>query len=386
MPSLSKVAIRSPGSTKLGEAGDVALEIAKYDELIRQKRELYEAVRTKREQLQMEEKGPARVRLVASALEPNRPDNDRRLLLSAAALVLSAGVGLGASYFRGTLDKRIHDPRELRHMVQVPFLGLLPKLPARIVPRELGGTMGRATSAASLNPRLMLVENMRMIRTTLLERVNQTGEQVVLITSSLPSTGKTSVAVLLAQSLAMVGKKVLLVEADLRRPILGQRLGLQSECGLAALLAGEASDEQAVVRSPGGRFDLVLAGGLPESFNPELMANGMFSACIARWRKQYDFVLLDSPPLLRVADAQILAGHADGTVMVLRSSHDRRAEALQAFAQLHAAGGALLGTVLIGGDFGRDYDPYDSSVGYLYGSGRRAGGANGGAGGNSTVS
>lgn len=342
------------------QAGEIAQEIASYDEQIKQKRELYEAVRNRRDVLQMEKQAPARVKVVAYATEPSAPDNDRRLLLSALALIGALGGGVTVGYLRSLVDKRIYDVSELRHMYQVPFLGMLPKLSSTHLPRELGGTMGLNGPVDAVgNPRLALMENMRMVRTTLLERVAQTGERVVLITSSLPNTGKSSVAVLLAQSLAVVGKKVLLVEADLRRPVLGQRLGIASGRGLATLLTGQAVSGDVVARPQGTRFDLIPAGDVPDTFDPELLANGVFSSCMSQWRQQYDFVLLDSPPLLRVADAQILAGSVDGTIMVLRSSHDRRTETMDAISQLAAVGGTLLGTVLIGSESGAgDYGSY----------------------------
>jgi polysaccharide biosynthesis transport protein len=345
---------------KLGEAGDVALEIANYDERIRQKRELYEAVRLRREQLEMEQKAPARVRVASYSTEPVKPFNDRRILLTAVAVIGSLGAGLGVGYLRSAIDKRIYEAGEIQHFAAAPFLGLLPKLPAPQLPQEIGG--GGAITVS----RRVLMESMRMIRTTLLERVHTTGERVVLVTSSMPETGKTSVAVLLAQSLAMVGKRVLLVEADLRRPVLASRLGVGQSKGLGSLLAENTCDDEVIVHPKCVRFDLVPAGELPPDFDPELMADGNFRACVARWRERYDFVLLDSPPLLRVADAQILAGAVDGTIMVLRSSHDRRNETLQAFAQLSAVGGTLLGTVLIGGQFGRGYPSADDRYGYAY--------------------
>lgn len=181
----------------------------------------------------------------------------------------------------------------------------------------------------------------------------------MLITSSLPGTGKTSVSLLLAKSLAVVGKKVLLVEGDLRRPTLAERMKLTTNEGLASVLSGGRDDREAILNSGLSNLDVLPAGSIPENFNTELLANGVFENCVEAWKRRYDFVLIDSPPLLPVADAQILAGHAEGTVMVLRSSHDRKKEAADAFAQLKAAGGNLIGTVLIGGRFSqRDGDGY----------------------------
>jgi capsular exopolysaccharide synthesis family protein len=153
------------------------------------------------------------------------------------------------------------------------------------------------------------------------------------------------VAVLLARSLAQLGKRTLLVEADLRRPALSQNLKLDSRAGLAALLAGTVDEKNVLVPTDLENLDLVPAGARPGEFNAELLANGVFTDCLERWRKAYDFVLLDSPPVPVVADARILAAHADGTILVLRSAHCRRTEVMRAYLDLQAGGSSLLGTI-----------------------------------------
>ncbi|MCH7841025.1 MAG: CpsD/CapB family tyrosine-protein kinase, partial [Planctomycetes bacterium] len=169
---------------------------------------------------------------------------------------------------------------------------------------------------------------------------------------------KTSFAVLLARSLAMLGRRTLLVEADLRRPSLAERLNLDTESGLAALLMGSTADESVIVRSSVDKLDILAAGELPENFSAELLANGVLSRCLERWKEKYDFVLLDSPPVLPVADARILSSQADGTILVLRSSHCRRAEVAQACTDLTDAGGRLVGAVLVGVPIGSVYGGY----------------------------
>jgi capsular exopolysaccharide synthesis family protein len=174
------------------------------------------------------------------------------------------------------------------------------------------------------------------------------------------------VALGLARSLALLGRKTLLVEADLRRPVLCERLGLEPQVGLASLLVRSATDLQAIVPGDIPKLDVMMAGGRPEDFDPELLANGVFAAYLKKWRRRYEFILLDSPPVLPVADARILASQADGTIMVLRSSHCRRTDVMQTYAHLSAAGGTLLGTVLVGARHGHhgysyDYKAYQSS-------------------------
>jgi Mrp family chromosome partitioning ATPase len=110
-----------------------------------------------------------------------------------------------------------------------------------------------------------------------------------------------------------------------------------------------------ILASGAVNLDVILAGAVPETFDPELLAANVFKDCLRRWRERYDFVLLDSPPVLAVADPQVMAGMADGVIMVLKVSYDRRTEAVDAYNQLLAAGANVLGTVVIGGDEASGY-------------------------------
>ena len=125
------------------------------------------------------------------------------------------------------------------------------------------------------------------------------------------------------------------------------------------MLAGTARHGQVIVSSDIPRLDVLPAGERSVDFDPELLANGVFRTCLARWKKAYDFVVVDSPPVLPVADARIIAGQVDGTIMVSRVSHCRRMDVIQACADVTSAGGPLLGTVLVG-------VPHGSRYGYSY--------------------
>ena len=340
---------------KVVEAGDIATEIAQYDEEIRQKRELYEAVRGRLTAFEMEGKAPARISIASLAILPSEPSQDRRFLLTGMCLACGLMLGVGVAYLRGVLDPRIRRAEDLRRTAQIPFLGQLPPLPAT------ENLMGLCHPAVT--------EAMRMVRTALLERLNGTAGRVVLITSSTSEAGKTSVAILLARSLAQLGKRTLLVEADLRRPSVSGRLGMEVKRGLVSVLLQQVEDREAIQPTSVPNFDVLVAGEQPESFDTERLANGVFSACLERWRKKYEFVLLDSPPVLPVADARILAGQADGTIMVMRAAHCRRPDVARTYADLTAVGGRIVGTILVGV---RDDSGYGYSGGYNYHSGPKA--------------
>ena len=336
---------------RIMEAANVAKKLADYEEKITRKRELYGRVQARLTALEMEGKAAGRVSIASLATAPSWPTRDRRKKLTVVCLGGAMMLGWALAYVRTSTDQRIREVRDVQGSVRVPFLGQLPSLPTE------------TDLLADCSP--LLVETTRMVRTALLKRLSGTNKRVILITSSSCQSGKTSVAILLARSLALLGKKVLLVEADLRRPSLSGRLNLDSKSGLAASLTGAADDEQAILSTSVTGFDVLVAGEYLAGFDAELLANGVLASCLKRWERRYDFVLLDSPPVLPVADARILAGQADGTIMVLRASHSRRSEVDQAYADLSAAGGTLLGTILVGvrggsgaGYYYDEYGPY----------------------------
>ena len=329
---------------RVANVGDVAQDMARYDEEIRQKRDLLEHVRTRITQLEMESKAPGRISVAARATSSSQPYKDRRIAMTVLALGGAFMFGLFLGYVRVLTDQRIREVGDVQQAGRIPFLGKLPHL-------------APATNLLTDNDP-MVMENVRMVRTALLQRLTGTGKRVILITSSSSRAGKSSFAVLLCRSLAQLGKRTLLVEADLHRPSLAGYLGIGAKVGLARLLTDRLDDSDAIISPDTCRFDVLPAGERIEDFNYELLANGVFSACLERWKERYDYVVLDSPPFLPVADARILASQADGTIMVLRSAHCRRDEAVQAYAGLSAGGGTLLGTVLVGARLGSDHGYY----------------------------
>ena len=203
-----------------------------------------------------------------------------------------------------------------------------------------------------------------MVRTALLNRIQSDGTSAVLITSAGPNVGKTTVAINVAKSLAECGKHVLLVDADMRNSDLSDRMGIQSGPGLVAVLRGEATDEDALVQSDIVGLSVLPAGTIEARSDAELLANGKFEGCLSRWRETFDVILFDAPPVLPVADAQILSSHLDGTILVTRERHCHRDEIEATLTQLEASGGRLLGTIFIGSDSKPTYYRYRFSGQY----------------------
>ena len=325
--------------------GEIAKKVALIDENLSYKREIKNMRMKRAEELELEQNAPARISIAGKAVAPSRPSKDRRAVFSAMAFFAAVGAALGLGYVRVIADQRVHEVGELRRTTTVPFLGQLPTLPAT---QEL---------LPSCTPAIM--EDVRMVRTALLERISVSGGSAILVTSSTPQAGKTSVSILLAQSLAALGKRTLLVEADLRNPTLAVRLNINGRAGLMTVLTGRTPDDVAIVtRTKKFDFDVITAGELPDDFTPDLFANGAMANALSRWKRQYDVILVDSPPVLPVADGRILGGLCDGTMMVMRSAHCRRADLIESYALLAAGGCTLLGTVLVGGTRPASYSAY----------------------------
>jgi len=351
------------------ERGKIAAvqRIARYDEQIRQKQQEFEDVHRRLVALETEGKAPGRIEIASYAVLPSEPDRDRRPLLTIMALGGAMMFGLALAYLRTSMDTRIYEVGDIQHISLAPFMERVPLVSSNMIPRELGGSSEQAlfelvghqrggNGSQIISGLPILLESIRMVRTALLERLNGPGQRTILVTSPTSGSGKTSTTLLLARSLAIIGKKVLLVESDTHRSPLSKRLDIKSKTGLAAMLTGDARDVQAIQQTNVPNLYVLPIGEMTTDFSPEIFANGVFSACIQRWKKLYDFILLDSPPVLLQADARILASNVDGTLLVLRASHDHRVEAQEAYRILSATGSEVLGIVLVGGKSGRGYE------------------------------
>jgi capsular exopolysaccharide synthesis family protein len=287
------------------------------------------------------------------ATEPAEPDNDKRWKLTVAALVGALAVSVGLAFLRIKLSPTVDQVLEIARPVQGVILGYLPL-------RRPGQTLSLEQSPAHMEP-------IRMIRTALLNRLGGAHGVIVQITGATIGSGKSTLAVLLARSLAQGGLRVLLVDTDMRRPTLAERFAIDPVPGLRDVLAGRDATPgiQRVARVPG--LSVLPAGSLACYEDRELMADGAFSSLLNKWRGEYDMVVLDSAPLLGLADAAIVAGRVDGTILVVREHHCRREAVLEALAMLGAAGGKLLGTVFVGtGRLGGYGYGYAYSHGYSY--------------------
>ncbi|PWU67161.1 CpsD/CapB family tyrosine-protein kinase [Gracilibacillus dipsosauri] len=196
-----------------------------------------------------------------------------------------------------------------------------------------------------INPRSPISEQYKTVRTNLQFSAVDGDLNSMLITSSAPSEGKSSVTANLAVVFAQQGKKVLLIDADMRKPTLHYTFRLDNRKGLSSVLVGGTTFEESITKSDIQGLDLLPCGPVPP--NPsELLGSKSMERLLSEASLQYDLVIFDTPPVLAVTDAQILANICDGVVMVVRSKQTEYESAQKAKALLEVGKAKLLGVVL----------------------------------------
>jgi len=276
-----------------------------------------------------------------------------------AGLIVALGLSLSFEY----LDDTVKTPDDVSQRLRMPLLGLVPALPGTRVPllsEQVPESFGEA---------------FRSLRTSLVFTSSSDGPRVIAVTSSQPLEGKTTTACNLGMVLALGGARVLLVDADMRRPGLHTVVGAQNEIGLSHLLVGQARVRDAVQKTGEPNLFVISAGRIPP--NPsELLTSERMNALLGHLRTgPFDWVVIDTPPVLAVTDAVIVARGVSGVVFVIGSEMTRRAHAERAIDTLNAGKPKSMGVVLNRVDFDRNKYYYSRYYGHhyqnYYGSGSR---------------
>src|SRR5580698_7086348 len=266
-------------------------------------------------------------RIVDVARVPTSPSGPNLLKNLGFALVLGLSTGIGLGFLLESMDNTVRTPEQAQTISALPSLGMIP-LGSRST-RELGGrdklALASSKEAVELvtqsRPRSQMAESYRALRTSLLLTFAGGPPTVILITSALPEEDKTTTSVNSAIVLAQKGTRVLLIDADLRRPSIHKTLGMGPKIGLSNVLTGAATLQQAIIPSTILPELFILPAGTPPPNPAELLASAKMKNVLAELRKQYDHIVIDSPPTLSVTDAVVMSTDADAVVLVIRSGH-----------------------------------------------------------------
>jgi polysaccharide biosynthesis transport protein len=265
-------------------------------------------------------------RIVDSARPPTGPiePNIPRNLMFALVLGLASGVGL--AFLLEGLDNTVRTTEQAQLISGLPSLGMIPlgSKSAREGPNPKRLVIASSKEAVELvtqaRPQSQMAESYRALRTSLLLSNLGAPPKVIMVTSALPQEGKTTTSMNTAVVLAQKGVRVLLIDADLRRPSVHKNLGMGPHTGLSNVLTGSTTLEEAIVRTSILPNLDVLAAGTPPPNPAELLASANMRDMLAQLRKQYDHIVIDTPPSLSVTDSVVLSPSADAVVLVIRSS------------------------------------------------------------------
>lgn len=279
-------------------------------------------------------------RILSEAVVPRGPSAPRKSLILAVSLMLGTLLGAGLVLLREMSQNTFRLAEQLEKKTGYTVMGQIPTIPARRRKKVLDYLSERPNSAAA--------ESIRNLRTSLLHSNLDKPPQIFMSTSSVPGEGKTTTSLALTQNLAGLGKKVLLIEGDIRRRTFGQYFNVKDRKGLLSVLAGEATLEEAALFAPEVQADVLI--GEKSSINAaDVFSSERFRSFLEELRAQYDYIVIDTPPVLVVPDARVIGQAVDAIIYSVKwdfTTHRQVVDGLKSFESVNLkVAGLVLGQV-----------------------------------------
>ncbi len=307
------------------------------------------------------------IRRIDPADAPDFPSSPRKSQNLMLGLLSGLGLGLFLAFIIEALDTNIKSISDIEERLGLPMLGVVPEVDAKQLSPDTFVADATSTIPGAWS---RLAEAYRSLRTTILLSRAGAPPKVILISSAKPSEGKTSITTLEAIVFALNGARVLLIDSDLRRPSVHLRFRIANKVGLTSVLTGKTPLEEAIVTVPNVPTLHILPAGPVAPMPAELLGSSQMNSLIQGLRPSYDFILIDTPPVLTVTDAAVLVSISDGVVLVLRYGQASKNVVARASEILLRSGAQLLGVVLNAVDlqssdyaeyYGRAYHDYYQS-------------------------
>ncbi len=295
--------------------------------------------------------GTNNIFIVDRALVPITPSEPRLVRVLILALILGLGAGIGAAYLLEVFDDRVRSPADMEQVAHLPTLGIIPLVRSEAAMFE-----------ELADPRSAISEAYRSLATALQFSTEYGLPRSIMVASAGPSEGKSSTALAIARHFATMGMKVLLVDADMRKPSLHTKLGQGNLVGLSNYLTGAATPPQVLQKTDHNNLAFIASGPLPPNAGDLLGGTRIFSM-MSVGSEIFDLIVIDSPPLLGLADAQLLANAAQATIFVAGSGQSRKGMIQAALRRLQLARVTPIGIVLT------KFDNKALGYGYAYGYG-----------------
>jgi polysaccharide biosynthesis transport protein len=306
------------------------------------------------------------IRMVDKAELPRAPVKPQKVRNIFVAIMLGLIVSLGAAFLLEHLNNTLNSPEDIKRHLHIPFLGIVPRHAAKDAASPQGV---RATALeASCAPRSNISESYRAIRTNILFSMAEAEPQVILVSSTVAQEGKTTTAINLAIVMAQYGYKVVLIDCDFHRPQMRSLFGIKQIEGMANLLVGNKELKDALFETEIPNLQVIPSGQNPP--NPsEILGSKKMQILLATLKRNFDKIIIDSPPLAGVTDSLVTAKSVDGVVLVVGAGNTARGIVGSAVESLHGIGAKVLGAVL--NCYDTTTDPYYYSrhyYGYTYGA------------------
>ena len=306
--------------------------------------------------------------IVDPALPPAKPVLRPQSTVILTALVFSILAGIVLAFLMESLDTGLRSIAEIESITELPSLAIIPRARRSSVDQSTLTTAQRNIGILT-QPKSQFAEAFRSLRTSLLLSTAGHPPKLIVLTSATPSEGKTTAASNLAAILAQRDTRVLLIDGDLRRPNIHHRFGLNGKIGLTTVLTGATTLEETVQHVPEiPNLDILPSGPVPP-FPTEMLSSGAMDAILQRCGEIYDYIVIDSPPILSVTDGVILARQADAVVLIVRHGKSSKHVVRRARDILLRSGAGITGIVLNAVDLNSpEYYGYYGYSGYSYSS------------------
>jgi capsular exopolysaccharide synthesis family protein len=332
------------------------------------------------------------MQIIERAAKPSGPSGPNVPGFLTAGLISGLVFGVGAAFLLEFFDSMVHTPEDVWRAVGLSTLGVVPHLKFLKAKDGGDGQVGRIAAPANgsngngtrslskdliitHNPLSVINESYRTIRTSLLLSQAEKPPQVILLTSPSPGEGKTVTSVNLAIALAHDGYSVLLIDGDMRKGTCHHRLGILNRSGLSNVLTSRVSPEEAIQQTPVRGLSFLSRGRVPPN-TVELLGSSKMKSLTQELRRSFEFIVIDSPPVVGISDAAVLSVLSDGVLLVLNGERTSTTGAQKAVERLDMVRARLIGVVLNGVNlkdpnysYFRGYEPY-----YTYGSSIEEGG------------
>ena len=315
------------------------------------------------------------IRIVDRARVPLHPARPKIPLNMEFAVLIGLVGGIAVSFALDALDTTVGTPDEAETISGLPTLGLIPMHtfvdpagprsgPARLLPVSRSDYLEPLISY--LQPQSEIAEAYRTLRTSILLSSVSQPPHTILVTSSVPQDGKTMTSVNIAVVLAQQGRRILLLDADMRRPTVHKIFGISGQVGLSSILTGGAKVSDAVYTTVQSNLFVIPGGPIPPHPS-ELLGSALMQDLLGKWRDAYDHVIIDTPPVIAVTDAVMLSAQVDAVLLVIRSGQTTAALVRRTRDLLRSVNANILGLVVNAADLtSPDYYNYYYKSKYGY--------------------